>query len=115
MMTLANFLNAHIEGNGMVVTDEVVNARNELVAELNRGAEKAQKNRDLYDSVKPIVFDGLSMASAPVTIAELFDEIKDRLPDGFGKSKVQYAVTRLWIDELVKHEGKINTYSLRAE
>ena len=105
MMALVSYLN----GNTVDNLDEI---KAELEAELNRGAEKAQKNRDLYDSVKPIVFEGLSMASSPVTIAELFDEIKDRLPDGFGKSKVQYAVTRLWIDELVKHEGKVNTYSL---
>ena len=112
METIVNFLNAHIEGNGMVVTDEVVNARNELVAELNRGFEKAQKNRELYESVKPIIFDGFRSANVPITVSELYEEIKGNLPEGFGKSKVQYAVTRLWINELVKTEGKVNTYSL---
>ena len=87
----------------------------ELEAELNRGAEKAQKNRELYESVKPIVMEGFKDAGVPITIAELYESIEGNLPDGFGKSKVQYAVTRLWIDELVKTEGKVNAYSLKVE
>ena len=108
MIALVSYLN----GN---TVDNIAEIKAELEAELNRGAEKAQKNRELYESVKPIVFEGLSVAGVPVTISELYEEIKDKLPDGFGKSKVQYAVTRLWIDELVKTEGKVNTYSLRVE
>ncbi len=107
MLTLVTYLTAQ---NGL--PSDVADAADELKAELNRGAEKAQKNRELYESVKPIVFNGLKVANNPVTIAELYEEIKTELPEGFGKSKVQYAVTRLWIDELVKHEGKVNTYSL---
>lgn len=91
---------------------DVADAVDEIKAELNRGAEKAQKNRELYESVKPIVWEGFRSAGVPVTISELFEEIKDKLPDGFGKSKVQYAVTRLWIGELVKKEGKVNAYTL---
>ena len=108
MMALVSYLN----GNPVDNLDEI---KAELEAELNRGAEKAQKNRELYEAVKPIVFAGLKVANNPVTIAELYEEIKTELPEGFGKSKVQYAVTRLWIDELVKHEGKVNTYSLPEE
>lgn len=108
MIALVSYLN----GN---TVDNIAEIKAELEAELNRGAEKAQKNRELYESVKPIVFEGLRVAGVPVTISELYEEIKDKLPEGFGKSKVQYAVTRLWIDELVKTEGKVNTYSLRVE
>ena len=43
-------------------------------------------------------------------------EIETRLPEGFGKSKVQYAITRLWNDEIVKNsDGKVNTYALKVE
>lgn len=108
MIALVSYLN----GN---TVDNIAEIKAELEAELNRGAEKAQKNRELYESVKPIVFEGLRVAGVPVTISELYEEIKGELPEGFGKSKVQYAVTRLWIDELVKTEGKVNTYSLRVE
>lgn len=110
MMTLVNYFAFQ---NGL--PSDVADAVDELKAELNRGAEKAQKNRELYESVKPIVMDGFRSAGEPITIAGLYEKIKDNLPDGFGKSKVQYAVTRLWIDELGKNEGKINAYFLPKE
>ena len=110
MMTLVNYFAFQ---NGL--PSDVADAVDELKAELNRGAEKAQKNRELYESVKPIVMEGFKDAGVPITIAELYESIEGSLPDGFGKSKVQYAVTRLWIDELVKTEGKVNAYSLKVE
>ena len=80
----------------------------ELNAEVNRGAEaKAQKWAE-YDAVKPVVLDALS--DTPVTIAELYDAVRDELPDGFTRGKLQYAVTKLWVDEIVKIDGKPNTY-----
>lgn len=109
--TLSALVNYLTEKND----DYMMDIKAELEAELNRGAEKAQKNRELYESVKPIVMDGFRSAGVPVTVAELYEEIKGNLPDGFGKSKVQYAVTRLWIDELGKKEGKVNAYFLPEE
>ena len=80
----------------------------ELNAEINRGAEaKAQKWAE-YDAMKPIVLDALS--DTPVTIAELYDAVRDELPDDFTRGKLQYAVTKLWVDEIVKIDGKPNTY-----
>jgi acetyltransferase-like isoleucine patch superfamily enzyme len=49
-----------------------------------------------------------------VTIGELYDAIEHELPDGFTKGKLQYAMTRLWADDLVKVEGKVNTYARKA-
>ena len=92
---------------------EIKVIRDEIVAELNRGAEKAQANRDLYASAHDIVMNGLRVAGKPVTIGELYEEIETELPEGFSKGKVQYAMTRLWVDELVKTEGKVNTYSVK--
>lgn len=94
-------------------TPEAEEVRNELTAELNRNAEKAEANRQLYEEVHDIVMGALS-TETPVTIAELFAEIENELPDGFSKGKVQYAVTRLWSDEIVKHEGKTNGYTRKA-
>ena len=80
----------------------------ELNAEINRGADaKAQKWAE-YDAMKPIVLDALS--DTPVTIAELYDAVRDELPEGFSKGKLQYAVTKLWVDEIVKIDGKPSTY-----
>ena len=94
-------------------SDEIMGIRDEIVAELNKGAEKAQANRDLYASAHDVVMNGLRVAGKPVTIGELYDEIADELPEGFSKGKVQYAITRLWADEVVKTEGKVNTYSVK--
>ena len=92
---------------------DIKDIRDEIVAELNKGAEKAQANRDLYASAHDVVMEGLRVAGQPVTIGELFESIESELPDGFSKGKVQYAITRLWADEVVKTEGKVNTYSVK--
>lgn len=108
MIALVSYLNGATVDN----LDEI---KAELEAELNRNAEKAAANRELYESAKSVIFEGFRVAGTPVTIAELYEEIKDELPNGFSKSKVQYAVTRLWADEIVKTEGKTNTYTAKAE
>ena len=95
-------------------TPEADEIRAELTAELAKGAEKAQANRDLYASAHDVVIEALASASAPVTMSELYEAVEDNLPDGMTKGKVQYAVTRLWTDEIVKTEGKVNAYSLKA-
>ena len=92
---------------------DVKDIRDEIVAELSKGEAKAQANRDLYAQAHDIVMDGLRMASNPVTIGELYESIANELPEGFSKGKVQYAITRLWADEVVKTEGKVNTYFVK--
>ena len=110
MQTLVAFLATQ---NGL--PSDVADAADEIKAELNRNAEKAAANRELYESAKSVVFEGFRRIGIPTTIAELYEEIKGELPQGFSKSKVQYAVTRLWSDEIVKTEGKTNTYTVKAE
>lgn len=105
LQSLVSYLN----GETITNLDEI---RDELVAELNKGEAKAQANRDLYAQAKDIVLNALS--DTPVTIGELYDEVKGDLPEGFSKGKVQYAITRLWADEVVKTEGKVNTYTRKA-
>ena len=106
MNAIVNYINDN-------AVTELFEIRDELVAELNKGAEKAQANRDLYAVAHDIVMNALPIET-PVTIAELFDEIENELPDGFSKGKVQYAITRMWVDEVVKHEGKTNGYTRKV-
>ena len=103
MNTIVNYINDN-------AVEELYAVRDELTAELNKGAEKADANRKLYDSVKGIVLDELASATEAVTLGELYDAVAEKLPEGFTKSKLQYAVTRLWTDEIVKIAGKVNTY-----
>ena len=84
----------------------------ELAKELNKGEEAKAKNAEAYEQAKPIVFAALS--DKPATIGEIYDEIADDLPEGFTKGKVQYAITRLWADEVTKVEGKTNGYCRKA-
>ena len=89
--------------NGETV-DNIAEIKAEIEAELSRGEAKAQANRDAYAQAKDVILNALS--DTPVTISEVYEEVKNDLPEGFTKSKVQYAITRLFADEVVKHEGK---------
>jgi hypothetical protein len=80
----------------------------ELDKEINRGAEAKAKNAEAYEAIHDIVVGNLS--DAPVTCGELYEAIESELPMGITKGKVQYALTHLWQDEIVKIEGKPNTY-----
>ena len=80
----------------------------ELDKEINKGAEQKAKNAEAYEGIHDLVMRTLT--DVPVTIAELFESIESELPEGMTKGKVQYAVTHLWQDEIVKIEGKPNTY-----
>ena len=80
----------------------------ELETELNKDKARKDANVQAYEDVKEFIFDVLS--DTPATCGEIYDALKDKLPVGFGKGKVQYALTHLWQDEIVKIEGKPNTY-----
>lgn len=101
---------SYLEGDVIMNPDVILE---ELKAEVARGEAKAQANRDKYAEAKDIVMDALKSATAPVTLGELYAEIQDSLPDGFSKGKVQYAVTRLWSDEIAVTPGSVNTYSYK--
>lgn len=92
-------------------TPEAEEVRAELTAELNKGAEKAEANRKLYEQAKEIVLSELG--DTPVTVAELYEAVEDKLPEGFTKAKVQYALGHYWESEVVKHEGKVNSYTIK--
>lgn len=105
-------LNAIVNYINTNAVEELFEIRDELVAELGKGEAKAQANRDLYETAKPVILGALS--ETPVTISELYEEIASELPEGFTKSKMQYAITRMWSDEVTKVEGKVNGYCRKA-
>ena len=105
LQSLVNFLNGENVPN-------LADIKAEIEAELAKGEAKKQANADAYEQAKPIVLGVLSDKAA--TIGEIYDEVADRLPEGFTKGKVQYAITRLWADEVTKVEGKTNGYCAKA-
>ena len=80
----------------------------ELDREINKGAEAKAKNAEAYEAIHDIVMGALS--AVPATVAEIWEAVEDEVPAGITKGKVQYALTHLWGDEIVKIEGKPNTY-----
>jgi hypothetical protein len=94
--------------SALVSTDFDPEILSELEKEINKGAEAKAKNAEAYESIHDLVVGALS--AVPVTFAELFGSIESDLPMGMTKGKVQYALTHLWGDEIVKIEGKPNTY-----
>ena len=89
-------------------TPEAEAVRAELNAELNKDVERKAQNDALYVSAKDAVM--AELGDTPCTIGELWEAVEDKVPEGFTKGKLQYAVTRLWTSEIVKIEGKVNTY-----
>ena len=101
--TVYNFLTANGFDNPEILA--------EFEKEINRNAEAKQAKDTLYATAKPIV---LSVMDAPATIGEIFDAVEKNLPEGFSKGMLQYAITRLWVDEIDKTEGKVNTYARKS-
>ena len=106
-----NTMNTILSLIATIDTSEAEAVRSELKAELSKGAEKAQANRELYEQAKEIVLSELG--ETPVTVAELYEAVEDKLPEGFTKAKVQYALGHYWDKDVVKHEGKVNSYTRR--
>lgn len=80
----------------------------ELTAELEKGQTKANATHKEYDEMREKVLEVLRSATMPVTAQELADET------GLSKGKIVYGLTHFWTDEVVKTEGKVNTYALKA-
>lgn len=96
MMTLVNYLT-----NNDI--PELATVKEEILAQYAKNEEKAQANRDLYTQAHDVVMS--VMDDTPRTVAEIYEACEDELPEGFSKSKVQYAMRALWSDEVVKIEN----------
>jgi len=101
MQTIVNYIDTHN-------ISELREVRDELVAELDKGAKKAEANRAIYDEIHDAVIEALKSATAPVTAQELADET------GYAKGKIVYGLTNYWAGEVEKTEGKVNTYAIKA-
>lgn len=113
METIVTFLNDYIgiQGGETATPQELVDARDDLENEINRGKAKAAANRQVYEDAHDVIVSALPTASAPVSVQELFDAIESELPEGFSKGKVQYALNHFWESEVGKAPlGKSNGY-----
>lgn len=97
--TVYNFLKTNGFDNAEILA--------EFEKELNRDREAKREKEALYAKAKTVV---LAVMDAPATTAEIFDAVEAKLPEGFTKGMMRYAIAHLWKDEIVKTEGKVNTY-----
>ena len=102
--TMETIYNALLD-NGYESTDPIME---ELAKEMNKGQARKDANAKAYDEMHDIIINALT--DTPATCAEIFESIETDLPAGTTKAKVQYALTHLWQDEIVKVEGKPNSY-----
>jgi len=104
MNTIANYIK-----NVPELADEYA----ELAAEIQKDIEKAEANRALYDSAKDIVFKALT--DQLVTCSDLWDKVKDEMPEGFTKNKMNYALLHYWNDEVIKVQDGRNPNQYRRK
>lgn len=98
MQSLVSFLN----GEAVTNLDEI---KAELEAELAKGKIKADANRALYADMHDAVMDTLAGVTTPVSAQEIADET------GFARGKIVYGLNNYWSSEVVKHPGKVATYT----
>lgn len=107
LSTIASVLsNIDFENKDAIM--EAINAdlhRNDAVK-----AAKAQVYADNWDAVR----DVLATAPQGATVAEIFDSLGGKVGSDFTKGKLTYALGHQWADRVVKTEGKVNTYALKA-
>ena len=95
--------------NSINFGDADPDAMAEINAEINKGAEEKAARDAVYESVHELVVDNLS--STPITCGDLWEEIGvEAAAKGMTLRKLQYALSNLWQDEIVKIAGKPNTY-----
>ena len=84
----------------------------ELYNEIHRGDAAKEAKAAEYANAREVVLEGLRVADKPITLAELWDEVKESLPH-FTKNQVSYGLRNYWADAVAVTVGKVNMYSLK--
>lgn len=84
----------------------------ELYNEIHRGDAAKEAKVAEYANAREVVLEGLRVAGKPVTLAELWEEVKGSLPN-FTKNQVSYGLRNYWADDVAVTVGKVNMYSLK--
>lgn len=107
--TIYNFLT----GNAPVSEEEKLTAIREIEDEMAKEQSAKSAKIDEYAAAWKVVREVLTGTKSPLTVAEIYEKVKDELPANFAKGRVQYGITHQWAEEVVKIDGKPNTYRLK--
>ena len=84
----------------------------ELYNEIHRGDAAKEAKAAEYANAREVVLEGLRVAGKPVTLAELWEEVRGSLPN-FTKNQVSYGLRNYWAGDVAVTVGKVNMYSLK--
>ena len=86
----------------------------ELHNELHRNDRVKAEKAESYNRNWDVVRESLAVANCAVTVAELWESIEGQVSSDFTKGKLSYALTHQWADNVIKMEGKVNSYRLKV-
>ena len=79
----------------------------DIRAEYERTAAKAQANKDIYDAAHDVLIAALT--GTPQTSKEIFEA--NEWPEDFTQSKLNYALRAMWADEVNKIDNGKSAYT----
>ena len=100
---------AYLNGEAITNLDEI---KAELTDELAKDEQRKADKISAYDAAWKAVRELLNQSNKPLSAAEIAAQAK--LPEGFTKGKVVYALGHDWADRVIKVEGKVNEYKLKS-
>jgi len=104
--TLTALYNYFVKNDNTIDLSTVVE---DIRAEYERTAAKAQANREVYDVAHDVLIAALT--DTPQTSTEIFES--NEWPEEFTQGKLNYALRAMWADEITKIDNgkKPNTYT----
>lgn len=107
LQSLVSFIDS-MDAQGSV-SAEILEVRDEIKAELNKGKAKAEANKAAYADYHVRVMDTLKGATASLSAQEIADET------GIARGKLVYGLTNYWADEVEKDTtGKTTLYRIKV-
>ena len=88
-------------------TIDMASVVEDIRAEYERTAAKAQANRDIYDAAHDVLIAALT--DTPQTSKEIFEG--NEWPEDFTQSKLNYALRALWMNEVNKIDNGKSAYT----
>ena len=108
--TITALYNYFVKNDSTIDLSAVVE---DIRAEYEKSAAKANAKMDAYEQAKPIVLSAI--ANTALTVKDIFAVCEGNLPDGFTASKVQYGLLHYWTDEVVKIDNGKAPFTYQAK
>ena len=90
--------------------------RDEVNAEWERTTAKSRANKELYDTAHEVLM-ACEAWDKPMTSKELWEVVREDMPENFTESKMRYGCLNYWTDEVKKNDNGKNpaTYERKPQ